>query len=733
MLAMAATETLEGSVLRVVFTAPDGAFAVLRLQVPGRDEPVSVVGPLAESTAGENLKLEGFWERHPTHGDQFRATRAVVDIPRTEGGVARYLEALKGIGPMLAERLVSAFGTEAIEVVEKEPWRAAQVKGVGKRRAERAARDAAARRQEREVMVFLQGLGVSLAYAARIRKAYGDEAVARVRDNPYRLARDVPGIGFVVADRIAQGMGIGRDSPLRIQAGVLHVLETLSDDGHVFFPAGELATRAAEALQIDAARAEEAVRELGRDGGAIIEGDAVYPPRLYRAEVELAKRIGLLLEAERPPPPVIVGAEQLSDGQKGAIAACGEAGVAVITGGPGTGKTTVVRALVQTWERAQRRVMLAAPTGRAAKRLSEATGRTAQTVHRLLEWGKPQAKPQGEGGARPMARSGPFGRGDDNPLPADLLVVDEASMLDVQLARGLVAAVRPGATLVLVGDVDQLPSVGAGQVLRDVIASGAVPVARLSDVFRQAEGSGIVENAYRILRGEMPIGSKEATGDFFVVNADEPERARDMVVRLCKERIPSAFGLHPLRDVQVLSPMHRGAAGTEGLNRALQEALNPSGQAVELGGASGRSLRVGDKVMQVRNDYERDVFNGDVGVIVSARNDDEDEPIVEVDFDGRRVRYEADSLGELELAYAVSVHKSQGSEYPAVVVPLLMQHYMLLQRNLLYTAVTRGKRLVVLVGAERAIRRAVGEAEAAERHTGLRARLQALDGKMGAR
>lgn len=717
MLAMAVTETLEGSVLRVVFTAPDGSFAVLRLAVAGREEPVSVVGPLAESTAGELLKLEGTWERHPTHGDQFRATRAVVEIPRTEGGVARYLEALKGIGPMLAERLVAAFGTEAIEVVEKEPWRAAQVKGVGKRRAERAARDALARRQEREVMVFLQGLGVSLAYAARIRKAYGDEAVARVRDNPYRLARDVPGIGFIVADRIAQGMGIGRDSPLRIQAGVLHVLESLTDDGHVYFPASELAARAAEALQIDVARAEEAVKELARDGGAIIEGDAVYPPRLHRAEVDLARRIRELLDAERPRPPPIVGAGKLSDGQKRAIASCGEAGVVVITGGPGTGKTTVVRALVQTWEKAGRRVMLAAPTGRAAKRLSEATGRTAQTVHRLLEWGKPPKKGEGR------ARVGPFGRGGDNPLPADLLVVDEASMLDVQLARGLVAAVRTGATLVLVGDVDQLPSVGPGQVLRDIIDSGRVPVARLTEVFRQAEGSGIVENAYRILAGELPIGSKDPTGDFFVVAAEEPERARDVVVKLCKERIPSAFGLHPLRDVQVLSPMHRGAAGTEGLNRALQEALNPAGSAVEVGGAAARSLRVGDKVMQVRNDYERDVFNGDVGVIAGARRDDDDEPIVEVDFDGRRVRYEADALGELELAYAVSVHKSQGSEYPAVVIPLLMQHYLLLQRNLLYTAVTRGKRLVVLVGAERAIRRAVGEAEAAGRHTGLRARL----------
>jgi exodeoxyribonuclease V alpha subunit len=720
MLAMAAPELLEGTVLRVVFAAPDGSFAVLRLQVPGRDEPVSIVGPLADATAGELLKMEGHWERHPTHGEQFRATRAVVEVPRTGEGVARYLEGLKGIGPMLAERLVTAFGTDAIEVVEKDPWRAAQVRGVGKRRAERAAKDAAAKRQEREVMVFLQGLGVSLAYAARIRKAYGDEAVARVRENPYRLARDVAGIGFVVADRIAQGMGVGRDSPLRIQAGVLHVLETLSEEGHVFFPSEELVARAAEALAIDGTRAEAALQELAREGAVVVEGQAAYPPRLHQAEVDLARRLGELLRADRARPPPLVAGEELSAGQRQAIAICGEAGVAVITGGPGTGKTTVVRALVQTWERARRSVTLAAPTGRAAKRLAEATGRTAQTVHRLLEWGRPARDVDG------YARAGPFGRGDDNPLPADLLVVDEASMLDVQLARGLVAAVRPGATLVLVGDVDQLPSVGPGQVLRDVIASGRVPVARLTEVFRQAEGSGIVENAYRILGGEMPIGSKEAQGDFFVIAADEPERARDMVVRLCRERIPTAFGLDPLRDVQVLAPMHRGPAGTEGLNRALQAALNPDGEAVSLPGAAPRLLRVGDKVMQVRNDYERDVFNGDVGVIVGARRDDDDEAVVEVDFDGRRVRYESEALGELELAYAVSVHKSQGSEYAAVVMPLVMQHYLLLQRNLLYTAVTRGKKLVVLVGSERAVRRAVSEAEASERHTGLRARLQAL-------
>lgn len=710
LLAQAVTESLEGIVSRVVFNAPDGAFAVLRLQVEGRADPVTVVGPLTDALVGEELRLEGSWERHSAHGEQFRATRAVIALPRTPVGIARYLESLKGIGPMLAERLFATFGEQAIEVVENEPWRVAQVKGVGKRRAERAAKDAAARRQEREVMVFLQGIGVSLAYAAKIRKAYGHEAVAKIRQNPYCLAREVPGIGFAVADRIARQVGIGVDSPLRHQAGVLHTLELMSEEGHVFAPRHELAERAAAGLAVAQERALFAIEELARSGALVPDDEAVYLPRLYRAEVELAERIDALLCAERPPAPPLLQSAELSLGQRDAIAQCGQAGLVVLTGGPGTGKTTVVRALVESWEEKGRRVLLAAPTGRAAKRLSEATGRPAQTVHRLLAWGKP-------GSTGPSS----FGRGEESPLSADLVVVDEASMLDVGLARGLLAAVRPGATLVLVGDVDQLPSVGPGQVLRDVIASARVPVARLTEVFRQAEGSGIVKNAYRILAGELPIGAKQPTGDFFIVNTDEPEHASDLVVRLCRERIPTVFALDPLREVQVLSPMHRGGGGTEALNRALQAALNPTGAPVEAG---GRRFRVGDKVMQVRNDYEREVFNGDVGIIVSARRDEDDEATVEVDFDGRRVRYESEALAELQLAYAISVHKSQGSEYPAVVLLLLPQHHLLLQRNLIYTAVTRGKRLVVLVGAERAIRRAVELAGAAERHTGLRARLQ---------
>jgi exodeoxyribonuclease V alpha subunit len=705
---MAESESLEGTVLRVVFAAPDGAFAVVRLDVRGRDQPIKVTGPLSETTPGELLKLEGHWERHPVHGEQFRATRAVVEVPRTPDGVERYLQGIKGIGPELARRLVAAFGVDAVEVVEKEPWRAAQVKGMGKRRAERAGVIAAQRRQEREVMIFLQGLGVSLAYAGRIYKTYGDQAIAKVRENPYRLARDVAGIGFFIADRIARGMGIDPASPQRIEAGVLHALGGFGDDGHVFAPRAELERRAAETLEIDPVRIGDAIDRLSREGALILDGESIYQPWMFRAEVETARRIRELLRAARPPPPPLVDDAGLSDGQRRAIAAVGSAAVAVITGGPGTGKTTVVRALVTSWEQARRRVLLAAPTGRAAKRLTEATGRPAQTVHRLLEWGRSR-----EG------RRTPFGRDADRPLETDLLVVDEASMLDLQLARGLLGAVPPGATLVLIGDVDQLPSVGAGRVLGDLIASGAVPVARLTEVFRQSEGSGIIENAYRILEGEVPRA--EERGDFYVVRAEEPERARDLVVRMCSERIPERFGLDPRRDVQVLAPMHRGGAGTEELNRALQAALNPSGDEVT---HAGRVLRVGDKVMQLRNDYDRDVFNGDLGLVASAAME-EGAPVIAVDFDGRRVRYESDELDALELAYAVSVHKSQGSEYPAVVVTMLMQHYMMLKRNLFYTAVTRGKRLVVVVGSPRAIQRAVTEARVDERHTALTERLRA--------
>jgi exodeoxyribonuclease V alpha subunit len=711
-------KVLEGTVAKVVFAAPDGRFAVVRLDVPGHDGPVTVVGPLGGMAPGEAVRVEGTWERHAAHGDQLRAERAVAQRPRTPAGVARYLEGFRGIGPTLAQRLVKAFGIEAVEVLETDPGRAAQVRGVGRRRAAQAAEDARARKTERDVMVFLQGQKISAAYAARIHRAWGDQAIARLQKNPYLLAREIPGIGFQIADQIARGMGVEVGSPLRIEAGVYHALETFADEGSLYAPRAALLERAGRALDADLRRIEEALAQLIGQGAVIAEGDGLWLPRLHAAEVQLAKRLRALVAAPRRPPPPPKGErarralEALSPGQKRAVAGAREGGVCVITGGPGTGKTTVVKAIVAAWEEAGRRVVLAAPTGRAAKRLAEATGRTAQTVHRLLEWGRPADK-----------RGAGWGRDEKRPLDAELVVIDESSMLDVILARALASAVPLGATLVLVGDVDQLPSVGAGQVLADVIASQAVPVARLTEIFRQGEGSRIISNAHRVLHGQLPETARETAGqrsDFYLAPADDPKRAADLVVRLCKERIPRAFGLHPVRDVQVLTPMHRGEAGTEGLNRALQEALNPSGEALARGARP--ALRVGDKVLQTRNDYDRDIFNGDIGEVVAV---DAANRSATVRFDDRPVACEGEALDQLELAYAMSIHKSQGSEYPAVVITLLPQHFVLLRRNLLYTALTRGKKLVVLVGAERAIRIAVERADTETRYTALAERLRA--------
>lgn len=741
-----------GVVQRIVFASPDGEFSVIRLEAEGEPLPVSVIGALDHLSEGETVQVLGQWEKHPQYGRRLRAAQAVPRVPQTEVGIERYLTTLKGLGPESARRLVAAFGLKTLEVLEKETWRAAQTKGVGKRRAQRAAADAIARREEREVMVFLQGNGISAAYATRIRRAYGSAAMTRVRENPYRLARDVPGIGFQIADRIAQNMGIDRLSPLRIEAGLVYTLDNATAGGHCFLPRRELCLRAGSELRLDEAGPEspgagamlsqeheadggqglvrEALHSLGMQQALVLEGEDAYPPRLHRAEVGLAQHLVDLLGARRDRVPRIVdvGAEEigglrLAEGQRRALQMIETSPVCVITGGPGTGKTTIIRAVVQAWERAQQRVLLVAPTGRAAKRLSEATSRPASTVHRLLEWSPKEG----------------FRRRDDRRLEADLLVCDEASMLDLPLARALVQALPRGATLLLVGDVDQLPSVGPGRVLHDVIESGVVPVARLRQIFRQAEGSGIVENAHRILGGEVPLSAPrgERMGEFYFIEAEEPAQAQDLIVRLVAERIPQRLGLDPVRDIQVLTPMHRGEVGTEELNRVLQAVLNPgagatpalpapgesNGQRGELKGR-GRTYRQADKVMQIRNDYERDVWNGDVGVVTRVLPE-EGELRVRFDED-REVSYDAEDLDQLELAYAVSVHKSQGSEYPVVVVPLLMQHYVLLRRNLLYTAVTRGKRLVVLVGTPRALRRAVREQGDLLRYTRLGERLRSI-------
>lgn len=744
---------IDGAVRRVIYSAPDGEFSVLEVDV--HDEagvsarpagivraPVTVVGALAGLQLGETLRVVGRWEHHSQHGRQLRAELTLPIGPQTLHGIERYLTTLSGLGPELAHRIVSRFGLDSLTMLENETYRIAGIKGVGKRRAQRAFADARARREEREVMIFLQGLGISAAYASRIRKVYGAAAVRRVKEDPYGLARDVSGIGFAIADRIARALGIALTSPLRVEAALRHVLEQATDSGHCYLPRDDLHRRVLLLLssepivdsQTPAGWPEEPLADaehnlIGR-GEIILDGTpeqpCLYSAAMHRAEQALARAIVEALTTERRRVPPLMLDELpfvLAPAQRAALEQVERHAFCVITGGPGTGKTTIIRALVQTFARVGMDVRLVAPTGRAAKRLSEATGHSASTVHRLLEL-RPGQDPAAIEGRKPREIQG------------DLIVCDEASMLDLPLSLALFRALPQSATFVLVGDADQLPSVGPGRVLADLIASRCVPVTRLSHIFRQAEGSGIIENAHRILAGHVPTlsppntaggaGGDEGLSDFYFIAAPDPQQAQERVLRLVCERIPQRFGFDPRAEIQVLTPMHRGEVGTEELNRALQRALQPSLQATIAAkktlARGGRHFMLGDKVMQVKNDRERDVWNGDVGFI-TALDAEEGQLCVRFD-DDREVLYEEEALDQLEHAYALSVHKSQGSEYKAVVVPLVMQHYPLLRRNLLYTAVTRGKKLVVLVGDPRALRRAVTESGDLNRYTRLAARLQ---------
>jgi len=723
----AAEETLEGTVERIVYSGGDGAFTVARLAAAPGAAGVTVVGSLLGVPVGARLRVVGRYETNARFGTQFRVARYTEVAPSTLAGIRRYLGSglIKGIGPELAGRIVSTLGIETLEILDRDPGRIEEVPGIGRRRA-RSIRDAwGAQSQVRQVMVFLQGYGVSPAFAARIYKRYGTAAIARVRENPFRLAFDVWGIGFLSADKLAGALGIAKDADVRVEAGVRHVLQEAAGDGHVFLPRQRLVEEAAALLRTDEARCQQAVDRLSRAGDVAVEaapdvagGEAVYDTALYRAEVAAAAGLRRLLGAPGTAVPIDVGRAlawyeasagiTLARQQAEAVSRAITDKVVVVTGGPGVGKTTIVRGIVSILAKKGVRVALAAPTGRAAKRLAEATGQPAATLHRLLEW-------------RPA--EGTFGRNAERPLPADLLVIDESSMLDVRLAADLLAALTPSTRLILVGDVDQLPSVGPGTVLRDAIASGAVPTVRLTEIFRQAAESLIVTNAHRIHAGDLPeMGTPPPEGlsgdqrDFFFLEEDDPVRAAALIRDLVAVRLPRRYGLAP-HDIQVLSPMHRGELGAAHLNVLLQEALAPAGPELRRG---ARVLRVGDRVMQVRNDYDKDVFNGDVGRVVHV---DAADGSLAVRFDDRDVRYGADDFDELTLAYAATVHKAQGSEYPAVVVPVHTQHYVMLQRNLLYTAVTRGRRLVILVGTRRALAIAVRNAEITARCSRLAERL----------
>lgn len=732
--------TLEGTLERVVFSNPENAWSVVKLSVPGDGGPVTAVGNLLGVRPGESLRLHGGWVDDPKFGRQFRVDSYLPIAPDTVAGIERYLGSglIPGIGPKMAKRLVARFGMETLDVIERDPERLKKVRGIGKKRRQQIHEAWAAQREVKDLMIFLGSHGVATHHAAKIFKTYGGGAMAVVREDPYRLSADVYGIGFASADRIAAALGLPADSPQRARAGLLHMLSTAADQGHVYLPRERLLADAATLLEVDREPLAPALEALARNGEVTVaeppaavhgleprprplgdevteDNPAVYAKPLAVAEQGLAARLGALI-ADRTKLPAIDADKalawferkegiRLAGQQREAIRRGLSSRVLVITGGPGTGKTTLVQGIVAILGAKKQRVLLAAPTGRAAKRLAEATGREAKTVHRLLEF-------------NPRSRT--FERGFERPLDADLVILDEASMLDTALAYHVSKAIPAGCRLVLVGDVDQLPSVGPGRVLADLIDSGAVDVVRLTEIFRQAAASLIVQNAHRVNKGEMPdLRSAHPEADFFFIDRRDPESVLDTLVHVVCDRIPEGFGIEPLDGIQVLTPMNRGPLGTENLNRVLRERLNPSGREVTRG---ARSFRVGDKVMQIRNNYELDVFNGDLGRVAAI---DEDEKRVRLVFDGRTVHHEFAHLDELTLAYACSIHKSQGSEYPAVVVPIHTTHWVMLQRNLLYTALTRAQRLVVLIGELKALAVAVRNQKTTERFTLLAERLRA--------
>ena len=713
---------LEGTIERITFQNEENGYTVARLTPFNQSNEVTIVGNLLGVISGQSLKLTGMWVKHPQYGPQFEIQNYSFHYPATIQGLRKYLGSglIKGIGPVTANQIVETLGLDTLEIIETSSDRLTTVPGIGIKKAASIQAAWQEQKQIKDIMIFLQGYGVSASLALKIYKKYGDDSIAIVRTNPYRLAREVYGIGFKTADRIAQQMGVPSNDPMRIQAGVIYCLGTLADEGHCFAVRNFLHFEAGKLLDVGPNEVSSQLEFLVKSSEIIIEDEVVYLAPFFLAERGTAKKLLLLSHSSRDRLEVFknlpceeifskldrTDTDYLSDQQKQAIQIALVSKMSILTGGPGTGKSTITGSIVNILQRYKKTVLLAAPTGRAAKRLSQATGLEAKTIHRLLEFS--------------LAGNKGFIRDQKNPLDADLIIIDEMSMVDILLMNHLLSAVESGTHLLLVGDVDQLPSVGPGNVLRDLIGSEVFPVTRLTEVFRQAQESHIITNAHRINQGQIPHFPKGAL-DFFLFVENDPEKAAVRVVELVSQRIPKKFGLDPHRDIQVLTPMHRSAAGVIELNSILQESLNPATPNKVAYNQGFRTLRTDDRVMQVQNNYDRQVFNGDMGIIKSINLEDQ---VIQVTFDGRNIDYDFSDLNEIIHAYAISIHKSQGSEFPAVVVPLLNQHYMMLQRNLLYTAVTRAKSLVVLVGSRQAIAIAVGNNRIVHRNSRLIARLQ---------
>ncbi len=734
-------EQIEGSIERVTFYSEDSGYAVLKIspaqrypQAQARDGTIAVVGTMPPLGEGESAQFIGEWVTHPEYGLQFQAQQAIPMPPQTEKGIINFLSSgiVKGIGPATAKRIVKQLGERAIEILDAEPQRIYDVRGLKPQLAENLLEAWSANRAMRNVLIYLQGLGISAKIAKRIYERYGVGTQTVIQGNPYQLADDVFLIGFRKADQIARNMGFQRDDSHRLRAGLHYALNELAREGHTYAPRDMLLDKAAQLLDVSdfdslEAALQEEIRTRNLRGDQLPDRvsqpvDAVYLPRFYLAETASAQLMQTLTDS---PSPIIADHKDtdwhsflqdlsarnqvsLSPQQQHAVRAALSSKVSVLTGGPGTGKTTALQMLIHALQQGKHKYSLASPTGRAAKRLSEATGKEASTIHRLLSF---------------SPENGGFEHDEENPLPTDMVVIDEASMLDLRLFHSLLRALKPTAHLLLVGDIDQLPSVGAGNVLRDVIDGGIASVTRLSQIFRQDDSSHIVSNAHLINQGQQPYTHNDSK-DFFFFNIEEPEGVAEQIVELARDKLPARWGLDPVRDIQVIAPMYRGAAGVNNLNSRLQTELNGDFRAAELKLGS-RVFRVGDKVMQTRNNYDKDVFNGDIGFVYSIDLADKS---LQLSMDGKLVNYEAMDLDNLMHAYCISTHRSQGSEYPAVVMPVLTQHWMMLQRNLIYTAITRAKKLVVLVGTRRALKIAVDNNKVAERHSGLLQRLRDING-----
>src|SRR5665648_352894 len=708
-------ETITGTIERIVYRNEENGYVIAKITVDkNEDKLTTIVGKMASINIGETCELKGEWVNNPKYGWQFSFSDYQLILPTSLLGLKRYLSSglIKGVGPATADRIVKQFGDKTLEVLENDLQRLTEVEGIAEKRVEMISKSWEEHKEIKRVMIFLQSYQITTGYAVKIYKTYGNKAIEKLKENPYRLVDDVFGIGFKIADRIAQNLGVEANSPARVKAGIKYILNELANQGNCYGVVTEIIKYGSELLEVEESLVEKALNILRNNQEVIVEEDRVWLPLYYFAELGVSKKLIELLKFPQQLINIDVQKKikylekkyhlSFAEEQKDAINKVLLNQVLVLTGGPGTGKTTTL-GLIELFEELKLKIALAAPTGRAAKKISETTGRKAKTIHRLLEY---------------SPKSGTFIKNSGNPIKTDVIILDEVSMIDILLMSSLLKAVSPGTILILIGDVDQLPSVCPGNVLKDIIDSETIPVVRLTRIFRQDQRSLIIVNAHRINEGKYPVLKGERERDFYFIEKEDPQAAAQEIINLCTDRLPSKYRIDPVSDIQVLSPMYKGEAGADNLNYSLREALNPKGKQIKYG---NHSFRVNDKAMQIKNNYDKEVFNGDIGRI---KNIDAEEHTLEVDFYGKKVRYDFSELNELVLAYAITVHKSQGSEYRIVIIPVMTQHYLLLQRNLLYTGITRAKEMVILVGTKKALWIAIKNNKTFHRNTSLNERLK---------